>query len=148
MPKVQEDVKEKLLKQKSKQAKYYNQNTKELPPLHTENGLRQEWKTRLIYVPMKSEQKTVDCTEKNRRHLRQSKEPFAQTSETSSVRPLQDNLPNTTSFAAEPIRPQLTDQPVQHNFVGQPKQTESVTVSPRQESSSDTVKPSVVTRSG
>ena len=34
-PRVQEDVKEKLLKQKSKQAKYYNQNTKELPPLQT-----------------------------------------------------------------------------------------------------------------
>ena len=32
-PKVQEDVKEKLLKQKSKQAKYCNQNTKELLPL-------------------------------------------------------------------------------------------------------------------
>ena len=32
-PQVQEDVKEKLLKEKSKQAKYYNRNTKELPPL-------------------------------------------------------------------------------------------------------------------
>ena len=32
-PKVQEDVKETILKQKSNQAKYYNQNTKELPPL-------------------------------------------------------------------------------------------------------------------
>ena len=39
-PKVQEDVKEKLLKQKSKQAKYYNQNTKELPPLQTGEVVR------------------------------------------------------------------------------------------------------------
>ena len=75
-PKVQEDVKEKRLKQKSKQAKYYNQNTKELSPLQTGkvvrvahkpdgsgNGLRQKWKTRLISVLTKSEQKTVDCTE-------------------------------------------------------------------------------------
>ena len=74
-PKVQEDVKEKLFKQKSKQAKYYNQNTKELSPLQTGkvvrvahkpdgsgNGLRQKWKTRLISV-LKSEQRTVDCTE-------------------------------------------------------------------------------------
>ena len=39
-PKVQEDVKEKRLKQKSKQAKYYNQNTKELPPLQTREVVR------------------------------------------------------------------------------------------------------------
>ena len=39
-PKVQEDAKEKLLKQKSKQAKYYNQNTKELPPLQTGEVVR------------------------------------------------------------------------------------------------------------
>ena len=34
-PKVQEDVKEKLIKQKSKQVKYYNQTSKELPPLQS-----------------------------------------------------------------------------------------------------------------
>ena len=39
-PKVQEDVKDKLLKQKSKQAKYYNQNTKELQPLQTGEVVR------------------------------------------------------------------------------------------------------------
>ena len=41
-PKVEEDVKEKLLKQKSRQAKYYNQlqNTKELPPLQTGEVVR------------------------------------------------------------------------------------------------------------
>ena len=39
-PKVQEDVKEKLLMQKSKQAKYYNQNTKELLPLETGEVVR------------------------------------------------------------------------------------------------------------
>jgi len=38
--KVQENVKEKLLKQKSKQAKCYNQNTKELPPLQTGEVVR------------------------------------------------------------------------------------------------------------
>ena len=32
-PRVKKDVKVKLLKQKSKQAKYYNQNTKELLPV-------------------------------------------------------------------------------------------------------------------
>ena len=34
-PKVQEDVKEKFLKEKAKQTKYCNQNTKELKPLQT-----------------------------------------------------------------------------------------------------------------
>ena len=139
MPKVQEDVKEKLLKQKSKQAKYYNQSTKELPPLQTGEVLRvapkpgdreQKWFNARVedQVDIRSNEVTTEdgrLYRRNRRLLRQSKEPFAQTSETSSVRPLQDNLPNTTPVAAEPIRP----QPVQHNFVGQPKQTESVTVS-------------------
>ena len=39
-PKVKEDVKEKLLKQKSKQTKYYNQNTKKLPSLQTGEVVR------------------------------------------------------------------------------------------------------------
>ena len=146
----------------SKQAKYYNQNTKELPPLQTREVVRvapkpgdkeRKWfKARVedqIDIPSyKVRTEDGRLYRRNRRHLRQSKEPFAQTSETSPVRPLQDNLPNTTPVAAEPIRPQLTGQPVQHNYVGQPKQPESVTVSPRQELSSDTAKLSVVTRSG
>ena len=39
-PKVQEDVKEKLIKQKSKQVKYYNQTSKELPPLQSGEVVR------------------------------------------------------------------------------------------------------------
>ena len=85
---------------------------------------------------------------RNRRHLRQSKEPFVQTSETSSVRPPQDNHPDIMPAAAEPIRSQLTSQPLQDNVAGQPKQTEPVTVSPSQVPPSGTVKPTVVTRSG
>ena len=66
-PEVQEDVKEKLLTQKSKQTKYYNQNTKELSPLQTGEVVRvapkpgdrerkwfkaqlHKWKTRLLSV--------------------------------------------------------------------------------------------------
>ena len=85
---------------------------------------------------------------RNRRHLRQSKEPFVQTSETSSVRPSQDNHPDTMPVAAEPIRSQLAGQPVQDNLAGQPKQTEPVKVSPSQVPPSGPVTPTVVTRSG
>ena len=60
----------------------------------------------------------------NRRHLRQSKEPFGQTSETSLVRPPQENPSSPAPAAAEPIRPQFTAQPVQNNLGGQPKQAE------------------------
>ena len=160
--KVQEDVKAKRLKQKSKQAKYYNQNTKELPPLQTGEVVqvapkpgdreRKRFKARVEdQVDIRSyEVRTEDGRQyrRNRRHLRQSKEPFVQTSEPSPVRPPQDNYPNRAPAAAEPIRPQLTGQPVQDNFAGQPKQTEPVTVSPRQEPSSGPVKPTVVNRSG
>ena len=137
-PKVQEDVKKKLLKQKPKQAKYCNQNTKELPPLQTGevvrvapkpgNGERKWFKARVEdQVDIRSyEVGTEDSRlyRRNLRHLRQSKEPFVQTSETSSVRPPQDNHPNTPPAAAEPLRPQLTGQPVQDNFASQLKQTE------------------------
>ena len=85
---------------------------------------------------------------RNRRHLRQSKEPFVHSSETSSVRPLQDNHPDTMPVAAAPIRSQLAGQPVQDNLAGQPKQTEPVTVFPSQVPPSGPVKPTVVTRSG
>ena len=84
---------------------------------------------------------------RNRRHLRQSKAPFVQTSENSPVLPPQDNHPNRVPATAEPLRPQLTRQPVQDNFAGQPKQTEPVRVSPSQEPPSGPVKPTV-TRSG
>jgi len=161
-PKVQEDVKKKLLKQKSKQAKYYNQNTKELPPLQIGEVIRvatkpgdrkRKWfKARVEdQIDIRSYKvRTEDCRlyRRNRRHLRQSKEPFVQTSETSSMRPPQDNHPNTMPATAEPIRSQLTGQPVQDNFAGQPTQTEPVTVPPSQEPTADPVKPTVVTRSG
>ena len=39
-PKVQEDVKEKLIKHKCKQVKYYNQTSKELPPLQSGEVVR------------------------------------------------------------------------------------------------------------
>ena len=153
-PKVQEDVKKKLLKQTSKQAKYYNQNTKELPPLQTGEGIRvapkpcdreRKWfKARVEdQVDIRSyEVRTEDrrLYRRSRRHLRQSKEPFVQTSETSSVRLSQDH-PDTMPAAAEPIRSQLAGQPVQDNFAGQPKQTSQVPPS-------GPVKPTVVTRSG
>lgn len=50
--------------------------------------------------------------------------------------------------AAEPKRPQLTGQPVQDSFAGQPKKVEPVPVSPSQEPPSGPVKTTVVTRSG
>ena len=147
--------------QKSKQAKYYNQNTKELPPLQTGEVVRvapkpgdreRKWfKARVEdQVDIRSyEIRTEDSRlyRRSRRHLRQSKEPFVQTSETSSVRPSQDNRPDTMPVAAEPIRSQLAGQPVQDNLAGQPKQTEPVTVSPSQVPPSGPVKPTVVTRS-
>ena len=161
-PKVQEDVKEKLLKQKSKQAKYYNQNTKELPPLQTGEVVRvapkpgdreRKWFKAQVedQVDIRSyEVRTEDgrLYRRNRRHLRQSKEPFVQTSGTSLVRPPQDNPSNPAPAAAEPIRPQLTGQPVRNNLASQPKQAEPVTDSPSQEPRSGPVKPTVVTRSG
>ena len=161
-PKVQEDVKEKLLKQKSKQAKYYNQNTKELPPLQTGEVVRvapkpgdreRKWFKAQVedQVDIRSyEVRTEDgrLYRRNRRHLRQSKEPFAQTSETSLVRPPQENLSSPAPAAAEPTRPQFTAQPVQNNLAGQPKQAEPVTDSSSQEPRSGPVKPTVVTRSG
>ena len=96
------------------------------------------------------EVRTEDGTlyRRNRGHLRQSKEPFVQTSETSLVRPPQDNPSNPATAAAEPVRPQLTGQSVQNNLAGQPKQVETVTDSPSQEPPSGPVKPTVVTRSG
>jgi len=98
-PKVQEDVKEKLFKQKSKQAKYYNQNTKELPPLQKGEVIRvaakpgdreRKWfKARVEdQVDIRSyEVGTEDgrLYRRNRGLLCQSKEPFVQTSATSSV---------------------------------------------------------------
>ena len=39
------------------------------------------------------------------------------------MRPPQDNQLKTTPATAEPIRPQLTSQPVQDKFAGQPKET-------------------------
>jgi len=84
---------------------------------------------------------------RNRRHLRQSKEPFGQTAETSPVVELQHNQ-TTSPTTAEPTRPQATDQQVQNTLVDLPKQTEPVTVSPSQEPPPTTKPTTVVTRSG
>ena len=156
----------KLLKQKSKQAKYYNQNTKELPPLHTGEVIQvapkpgdreRKWFKAQVedQVNIRSYKvRTEDgrLYRRNRRHLRQSRQPFVQTSETSSVLPPQDNHPNTTPAAAVPVRPQSRGQPVHDNFAGQPKQTEPVAASPSQELPSGPAKPpakpTIVTRSG
>ena len=161
-PKVQEDVKEKLLKQKSKQAKYYNQNTKGLPPLQTGEVVRVDpkpgdregkwFKARVEdQVDIQSyEVRTEDgrLYRRNRRQLRQSKEPFAQTSETGLVRPPQNNQFSTAPAASEPTRLQVTGQPIQNNLAGQPKLKEPVAYSQSQEPLSGAVKPTVVTRSG
>ena len=107
-PKVQEDVKEKLIKQKSKQTKYYNRTSKELPPLQSgeivrdapEQGDRErKWfKARVEeQVDIRSyEVRTEDgkLYRRNRRHLRQSKEPFGQTAETSPIVQPQHNTHN------------------------------------------------------
>ena len=98
-------MKEKLLKQKSKQAQCYHQNTKELPPSQTWEVVRVAPKPgdreqKCFKAPVEEqvdirsyEVKTEDgrLYRRNRRHLRQSKESFVQTSETSLVRPPQDN---------------------------------------------------------
>ena len=155
-------MKEKLLKQKSKQAKYYNQKTKKPPPLRTGEAVRVApkpgdrerkcFKAWVEYqVDIRSyEVKTEDgrLYRRNATHLRESKEPFVQTSATGLVRPSQDNQFNTAPAASEPTRPQVTGQPIQNNLGGQPKQTEPVTHSPSQEPPSGSVKPTVVTRSG
>ena len=160
-PKVQGDVKEKLTKQKSKQVKYYNQTSKELPPLKSGEIVRvapkqgdreRKWfKARVEeQVDIRSyEVRTEDgkLYKRNRRHLRQSKEPFAQTTEASPVVQPQHNQTNTSSTTAEPTRPKATGQPVQNSPVDLPKQTEPVTVAPSQEPP-PTTKPTVVTRSG
>ena len=64
------------------------------------------------------------------------------------MQPPQDNPSNPAPAAAEPIRSQVTGQPVQNNLASQPKQAEPVTDSPSQEPPSGPVKPTVVTRSG
>ena len=86
-------MKEKLIKQKSKQTKYYNRSSKELPPLRAGEVVRvapkqgdrkQKWfKARVEdQVDIRSyEVRTEDgkCYRRSRRHLRQSKESFDQT---------------------------------------------------------------------
>ena len=76
-PKIQEDVKEKLIKQKSKETKYYNRTSKELPPegqerLYesplnkvTENGSGSKLvlKNKLTFGRTKSGPKMANCTE-------------------------------------------------------------------------------------
>ena len=95
--KVQEDVKEKLIKQKSKQTKCYDRSCKELPPLQSGEIVRvapkqgdreRKWfKARVEeQVDLRSyEVRTEDgkLYRRNRRHLRQSEEPFGQNGETS-----------------------------------------------------------------
>ena len=76
-PKDQDDVKEKLIKQKSKQTKYYDRTNKELPPLQSgeivrvapnkvtekENGSRHVLKNKLTFGRTKSGLKMANCTE-------------------------------------------------------------------------------------
>lgn len=143
-PKVQEDVKEKLIKQKSKQTKYYDRSCKELSPLQSGEIVRvapkqgdreRKWfKARVEeQVDIRSyEVRTEDgkLYRRNRCHLRQSEEPFGQNVETSPVMQPQHSQTNTSPTTAEPTRPKATGQPVQNSPVDLPKQTEPVTVSP------------------
>ena len=115
-------MKEKLIKQKSKQVKYYNQTSKELPSLQSgevvrvapEQGDRErKWfKARVEeQVDIRSyEVRTEDgkLYRRNCRHLRQSKEPFVQTAEASPVVLPQHNQTNTSPTTAEPTRPKAT----------------------------------------
>ena len=154
-------MKEKLIKQKCKQVKYYDQTSKELSPLQSGEIVRvapkQGDRERKWFKARVEEQigirphevRTEDGKRyrRNRRHLRQSKEPFGQTAETSPVVQPQHNQTNTSSTTAQPTRPKATGQPVQNSAVDQPKQTEPVTVSPSQ-GPPPTTKPTVVTRSG
>lgn len=75
MLKVQEDLKEKVIRQKSRQTKYCNRNTMELPPLQKGEVVRvalnhltvsgntssHEWRTKSRFVRTKLEKKMVDC---------------------------------------------------------------------------------------
>ena len=161
-PKVQEDVKEKLIKQKSKQTKYYNRTSKELPPLQSGEIVRvapkqgdreRKWFKACVegQVDIRSyEVRTEDgkLYKRNRRHLRQSKEPFGQSAETRLVMQPQHNQTGTSPTTAVPTTPKATGQPVQNTPVDLPKQAEPVTVSPSQEPPPTTKPTSVVTRSG
>ena len=118
-PKVQEDVKEKLIKQKNKQAKYYNGNTKERPPLQAGEVVRvapkpgereRKWfkarvedQVNIRFYKVRIEDGKL--YRRNRRHLRQSKEPFSQATETNRIVSLQDNQSNTAATIAESVRP-------------------------------------------
>ena len=158
-PKVQEDVKEKLTKQKSKKVKYCNQTSKE--PLqsgevvrvaHKQGDRERKWfKVRVEeQVDIRSyEVRTEDgkLYRRNRRHFRQSKEPFAQTAEASPVVQPQHNQTNTSPTTAAPTRPKATGERVQNSPVDLPKQTEPVTVSPSQKPP-PTTKSTIMTRSG
>ena len=161
-PKVQEDVKEKLIKEKSKQTKYYNRTSKELPPLQSGEIVRvapkqgdreRKWFKACVegQVDIRSyEVRTEDgkLYRRNRRHLRQSKEPFGQSAETRLVVQPQHNQTGTSPTTAVPTTPKATGQPVQNTPVDLPKQTEPVTVSPSQEPPPTTKPTSVVPRSG
>ena len=162
-PKVQEDVKEKLIKQKSKQTKYYNRSSKELPPLRAGEVVRvapkqgdrkQKWfKARVEdQVDIRSyEVRTEDgkCYRRNRRHLRQSKESFDQTPHLSPTMSSQGSQSSAQFTTAEPVKHNETDQPAQDSPDCQLKQPESVVVPPNQKPSSGPAKPTIiVTRSG
>ncbi|CAH3132163.1 unnamed protein product [Pocillopora meandrina] len=101
---IQENVKEKLLKQESKHTKFYNQNTKELLPLQTGE---------VIQVAPKQGDK-------------QQKWFKAQMEDQVDIRSYEVR-------AAKPPRPHAIGQPAQENFVGQTKQTEPTIVPPEQE---------------
>ena len=137
-PKILEDVKEKLLKQKSKQTKYYNRSAKGLPPLQTREvvrvapkpgdkkrkwfraGVEDQVDIRSYEVRTEEDGKVL---RRNRRHLRQSKEQFGPTTEARPGVPPWDSQYNALPATAEPTRPHATDQPAQDNLAGPSKQT-------------------------
>lgn len=106
---IQENVKEKLLKQESKHTKFYNQNTKELLPLQTgeviqvapkQGDKQQKWFKAQMEDQVDIRSYEVRAGEgkvlwRNCPHLHTSKEPFSQTASASSVVPSQVNKPNT-----------------------------------------------------
>ena len=127
-PKIQEDVKEKLIKQKWFKARVEDQVDNRSYEVRTEDG---------------------KCYRRNRRHLRQSKESFDQTPHLSPTMSSQVSQSSAQFTTAEPVKHNETDQPAQDSPDCQLKQPESVVVPPNQKPSSGPAKPTIiVTRSG
>ena len=117
------------LPQKESQTKYFNQNTKEFKPLQTGEVVRvvrkpfdrdKRWfKARVEgQLDIRSDEvRTEDgrVHRRNRRHLRQSKEPFSSTSEPASGTLPQGNQPCIPTSTIKPRTPKPTDQSIQNN---------------------------------